>query len=505
MMKIHRFRTVEALREEIFRTPLEQYVLVSLTDRKIELLPHAVRRMRQIAENTDVSMVFPWFYDVLPDGEVRPHPLSPYLPGSLRDDFDFGGLILLNAADVLTASEDFSPEDSRYGDGGWYALRLRLSQGRYFTMLPEYLYKMELLDTRKSGEKQHDYVNPRSASYQLQMEEILTNHLYEVNALVKPELAHPDLSDNEGFTFDVEASVIIPVRNRVRTVGDAVRSALSQETDFPFNVIVVDNCSDDGTSELLDSIYDPRLIVLRPSPSDMLGIGGCWNMAINDARCGRFSVQLDSDDIYSGKHVLQTIVNKFHDECCAMVVGSYFLTDFNLSPIPPGLIDHSEWTTVNGRNNLLRVNGIGAPRAFFTPVIREIQFPNVSYGEDYAVALRISREYHIGRIMEGIYYCRRWEGNSDAALSQTKINEHNEYKDFLRTGELVARIMANNDLQDEDELFEKMFATDNPFLNGEVDEQIFGTYQESDDDPYDEDEEESDFNKSEDEEDDLPF
>lgn len=488
-MKIYRFTTVDALREEIFRTPLEQYILVSLTDRRIELLPHAVRRLRQVAEHTDVSMVYSWFYDVLPDGKAVAHPLSHYSPGSLRDDFDFGGIVLLNAADVLTASEDFGAEESQFSDGGWYALRLRMSQGRYFSMLPEYLYRMDKVDMRTSGEKQHDYVNPRSASYQLQMEEILTNHLYEINALVRPEgvrfsMEAAETEDNSHFPVDM--SVIIPVRNRVRTIGDAVRSALSQITEFTYNVIVIDNGSTDGTSELLDSIDDARLIVLRPRPEDMLGIGGCWNMGVLSEQCGRFCVQLDSDDVYSGKHVLSAVYRKFYEEGCAMVVGSYFLSDFDMNPIPPGLIDHSEWTEENGRNNLLRVNGIGAPRAFYTPVIREILFPNVSYGEDYAVSLRISRDYHIGRITEGIYYCRRWEGNSDAVLSQEKICEHNEYKDFLRTCELVARIQANNEFADEDSKFEELFASGNPFLNGDVDERIFGPDEGDDDDDDDE-------------------
>ena len=486
-MNIIRFTTVNDLREEIFRSPLEQYVLVKLTDRKIDLLPHAVRRMRQIAESTDVSMVYSWYYDVRPDGGVAPHPLTHYIPGSMRDDFDFGGIVLLNAADVLSASEDFDPEDSMYVDGGWYVLRLRMSQGRYFTMLSEYLYRMEQTDLRRSGERQHDYVNPRSAEYQLQMEEVFTNHLYEINGLVRPNPIRLDLGSADSMIkdgFAMEASVIIPVKNRVRTIGDAVASALAQKTGFPYNVIVVDNGSDDGTSQLLDDINDPRLVILRPKPEEMLGIGGCWNLAICSEHCGLFAVQLDSDDVYSGDHVLQTIVDKFYEEDCAMVVGSYFLSDFNLNPIPPGLIDHSEWTEENGRNNLLRVNGIGAPRAFYTPLAREILFPNVSYGEDYAMALRISREHHVGRIFDGLYYCRRWEGNSDAALPQEKVNEHNEYKDFIRTTELMARIAANSGLADDDQTFERIFATDNPFLNGKVDEQIFGPY---DDDPDDAD------------------
>ncbi len=490
-MEIYKFTTVEALREKIFRSPLEQYILVQISDKEVELYPHAVRRMRQIAESTDVSMVYSNFYDELPDGTLRKHPLTPFYPGSLRDDFDFGAVVLLNSADVLAASEDFDPEDSQYCDGGWYVLRLRMSQGRFFTLLPEYLYRCRECDLRASGERQHDYVNPKVADRQLEMEQILTNHLYEINALVRPHgirIDYEGCDEADHKVFYNEASVIIPVKNRVRTIADAVASALSQRTNFPFNVIVVDNCSDDGTSELLASIDDPRLVVLHPAEEEMLGIGGCWNMAVTSEHCGRFCVQLDSDDVYSGTDVLQRIVDKFLETDSAMVVGSYFLSDFKLNPIPPGLIDHKEWTDENGRNNLLRVNGIGAPRAFYTPLVREFLFPNVSYGEDYAMALRISREYHIARIFDGIYYCRRWEGNSDAALSIEKVNEHNSYKDFLRSSELLARIIANNDMVNDDKAFEEMFAKQNPFLNGVVDEEIFGPYDDDDDDDDDDDE-----------------
>lgn len=439
-MITHRFKTVEALKEEIFRSPLSQYILVVLTDREVVFDPHAVRRMRQVAEDTDVSMVYAWYRERNADGSLELHPVIQYTPGSVRDDFDFGAAVLLNAADVLTATEDFDDVDSQAPDGGWYALRLRLSQGHFFEMLPEYLYTEERVDYRKSGQKQHDYVDPRNFKYQEAMEGILANHLYEIDALVPEEKTEVNLNEGE---FPVEASVVIPVRNRVKTIGDAVASALAQETDFSFNVIVVDNASTDGTSELLDSFADPRLKVIRPSDKEILGIGGCWNEALLHEECGRFAVQLDSDDIYADAHTLQKIVDKFHEENCAAVIGSYILTDFNLVPIPPGLIDHREWSEENGPNNALRVNGFGAPRAYFTPVAREILFPNVSYGEDYAMCLRLSRNYAIGRIYEGIYYCRRWEGNSDAALPVEKVNAHNAYKDFLRTNEIIARINYN--------------------------------------------------------------
>lgn len=444
-MEIHRFKDIETLRETIFRSPLEQYILVSLTDREINLAPHAIRRLRQVGEDTDVSLVYSWCREVNEDGSLLDHPLIQYTPGSVRDDFDFGGLVLLNAADVLSATEDFEPDESEYMDGGWYALRLRLSQGRFFQMVPEYLYTMKRVDYRKSGEKQHDYVDPRNIHYQSEMEEALYQHLFEIDALVSE---HPETFDynNEGIEPGrVEASVIIPVRNRVSTIYDAVNSALTQKCNFEYNVIVVDNASTDGTREALEMIDHPRLCLIKLDGSENLGIGGCWNTAILSEKCGRFAVQLDSDDIYSSENTLSTIVDKFYEGGYAAVIGSYFMTDFNLHPIPPGLIDHREWTDTNGPNNALRINGFGAPRAFNTDLVRQILFPNVSYGEDYAMCLRLSRNYKIGRIFDGLYYCRRWEGNSDAALPIEKVNEHNAYKDFIRTNEIVARIRYNRE------------------------------------------------------------
>lgn len=445
MMNIHRFVDVETLREEIFRTPLEQYILVSLTDREITLYPHAIRRMRQVAEDTDVSMVYAWYHEIDADGTTLNHPLTQYVPGSVRDDFDFGGVVLLNAADVLSASEDFTENESEYIDGGWYALRLRMSQGHFFQVLPEYMYSMKRVDFRKSGEKQHDYVDPRNIHYQTEMEEALYQHLFEVDALVPKDVERVDFEGVALADGEVMASVIIPVRNRERTIADAVSSALSQKTDFEFNVIVVDNNSTDGTRERLDSFNDPRLKVIRLDGSENPGIGGCWNRAILSEDCGRYAVQLDSDDIYAGENTLQLIVDKFQEDGYAAVIGSYFMTDFDLKPIPPGLIDHREWSDINGANNALRVNGFGAPRAYVRDVVRNILFPNVSYGEDYAMCLRISRNYMIGRIYDGIYYCRRWEGNSDAALPIEKVNEHNAYKDFIRTNEIIARVRYNRE------------------------------------------------------------
>jgi glycosyltransferase involved in cell wall biosynthesis len=316
-----------------------------------------------------------------------------------------------------------------------------VSQHAKLFRMPEFLYTEVETDTRRSGEKQFDYVDPRNREVQIEMEKACTQHLKDIGGWLKPEFLPVDFAEDD---FPVEASVIIPVRNRARTIEDAIRSVFSQQTSFKFNLLVVDNHSTDGTTEILKQLAkeDTRLIHILPERND-LGIGGCWTTAIMDSRCGKFAVQLDSDDLYIDDHVLQKIVDTFYAEQCAMVVGSYQMVNFNLEEIPPGLIDHREWTPDNGRNNALRINGLGAPRAFYTPVLREIRIPNTSYGEDYAVGLRISRHYQIGRIYEPLYLCRRWEDNSDAALDVVKTNNHNLYKDKLRTMELLARMEMN--------------------------------------------------------------
>lgn len=448
----YRFTTVDDLRETMLHSPLKQYLLVAIGPKKITLMPHAVRRMRQVADDSDAAMVYCNYRESTDSGDLIDHPVIAYQPGSVRDDFDFGSLVLLNIADVLIATEDFTADESAYLDGGWYALRLRLSQIGSFVEIPEYLYTVRRTDNRLSGEKQHDYVDPRNRAYQMEMEECLANHLYETNALVSTERMKIDPDSGD---FQVEVSVVIPVRNRVRTIADAVKSALAQQTDFDFNVIVVDNASTDGTRALLREFEDPRLRLIETDGSEGLGIGGCWNLALLSEHCGRFAVQLDSDDLYADTNVLQEIRDTFRMRRCAMVVGSYTVTDFNLRPIPPGLIDHREWTDANGPNNALRVNGFGAPRAYFTPVAREILFPNVSYGEDYAMCLRISREYEVARIFRPQYNCRRWEGNSDAALSIEAVNAHNLYKDFLRSLEITARMVANGKREDGDSILEE--------------------------------------------------
>lgn len=435
------FENISQLREEIFKNGLDQFIFVKLGKKKVRMFQHSEKRMRELAEVCDVPLTYSWYRDVADDGTVANHPTIDYQLGSMRDDFDFGSIVLLNAADVLNASEDFEKEYDDLPDGGWYALRLRMLTGRGALCINEYLYEQSKTDYRKSGEQQHDYVDPRNAEYQKAMEMVCTAHLRDINALI----GEPKPADIGAAYFAAEASVIIPVRNRVSTIMDAVESSLAQLTDFPFNVIVVDNGSTDGTRQALLAVPDPRLHVILVEEEEGLGIGGCWNKALEYEHCGRFAVQLDSDDVYSGTDTLQKIVDKFYEENCAMVVGSYTLTDFDLNVIPPGLIAHREWTAENGANNALRINGFGAPRAFYTPIAREILFPNVSYGEDYAMALRISRTWKIGRIYESLYNCRRWSGNSDASLPIEKTNENNIYKDFLRTIELLARIHDNMD------------------------------------------------------------
>lgn len=414
------------------------YALLYLKQSPLTLGYQAIERMLQVAEATDASMVYADHYSV-EGGKTVKHPVIDYQLGSIRDDFDFGSVVLLNVKTLKDFAVQQGSDDYQFA--GWYALRLFLSrQGKVFH-LNEFLYTEEENDLRTSGEKQFDYVNPRNREVQIEMEQAATKHLSALNALVDTKLyTYPDFSEGH---FPVEASVVIPVFNREKTVRDAVLSALSQRTDFPFNVIVVDNHSTDKTTEILDALAsDDRLIHLIPERTD-LGIGGCWNYAINDSHCGRFAVQLDSDDLYSSENTLQTIINAFHEQQAAMIVGSYRMCDFDLNTLPPGLISHSEWTEDNGCNNALRINGLGAPRAFFTPLARKLQFPNTSYGEDYAMGLAFSRCFRIGRIYDELYLCRRWGGNSDAVLSIEKVNANNLYKDQLRTIEVLARQREN--------------------------------------------------------------
>lgn len=394
---------------------------------------YALERFLRTADDTGAVMVYSDHYS-LEEGALTKHPAIDYQAGSLRDDFDFGSLLLIKSQALLDYVAQTDRVDYQYA--GLYDLRLYLSRKGEIFHLNEYLYTEAELDTRKSGEKQFDYVNPRNREVQIEMERACTAHLEKVGAIVDTNFyRQPDFDEQD---FACEASVVIPVFNREKTIADAVKSALSQKTNFPYNVIVVNNHSTDSTGEILDSIDDERLIQIVPGRTD-LGIGGCWNVAVNSDHCGKFAVQLDSDDLYSSPKTLQKIVDAFHEQKAAMIIGSYRMCDFDLNTLPPGLIDHKEWTEANGCNNALRINGLGAPRAFFTPLVRQIQFPNTSYGEDYALGLAFSRRYRIGRIYDELYLCRRWGGNSDAALSVERVNANNLYKDRLRTMELKAR------------------------------------------------------------------
>ena len=410
-----------------------EYALLQTKPVGLELGEGALDRMLRVASDSDATLVYADHYDLV-DGKRIVHPVIDYQTGSIRDDFDFGSLLLIKTSLLHTFAMQAGESD--YHHAGIYALRLFLSrQGRIFH-IDEKLYTEEETDTRASGVKQFDYVNPRNREVQVEMEHAATAHLAKIGAKIDPSYyRRPDFNEQE---FEVEASVIIPVYNREKTICDAVNSALSQKASFKYNVIVVDNHSTDKTTELLQAIHDERLIHIIPERTD-LGIGGCWNQAINDDRCGRFAVQLDSDDLYSSPKTLQQVVEAFYKQNAAMVIGSYRMCDFELNTLPPGLIDHKEWTDENGPNNALRINGLGAPRAFFTPLLRQIGFPNTSYGEDYALGLIFSRHYRIGRIFTELYLCRRWGGNSDAALSIDRVNSNNLYKDRLRTLEILAR------------------------------------------------------------------
>lgn len=401
----------------------DEYTLIPLTDEQISGVDR--RRLEQVARDTDSLAVYGNYEK---DGQTM--PLIELQPGSVRDDFDFGPVMLVRS-DYMRAYLSEAP-DLKYS--AFYDLWLSM-YGRIF-FVPETVSKVTPAPVKQTGEAQFNYVDPRNREVQIEKEEVFTRFLVKQKAFIRPGKKVEHSGD-----FPVEASIIIPVKNRVKTIADAVHSALEQQTDFPFNILVVDNHSTDGTSQLLESLAsgDSRVIHIIPEPG--YGIGGCWNVALDDSRCGRFAVQLDSDDIYSSPSTLQKIVDTFRSTGAACVIGSYTLTDFDLNVIPPGLIDHAEWTDENGANNALRINGLGAPRAFYTPIARELRFPNVSYGEDYAMVLRITRRYKLARIFDSLYFCRRWGGNSDSNLSPEKINANNRYKDRIRSIELAARLL----------------------------------------------------------------
>jgi len=422
---------------EIYDKCKTNYILLLGGNSRINVSEKSLLKYLNVAEEQNAGIVYSDFYEES-GNIIIPHPLIDYQYGSIRDDFEFGPLMLIRKDSL----DNYYIQDGKYRFAGLYSLRLAVSRNHSLIRIPESLYTTNKFDNRKSGEKQFDYVDPQNHEVQIEMENAATIHLKNIGAYISPATKKVDFS-NESFEY--EASIIIPVKNRVKTIEDALHTALNQKTGFKFNVIVIDNHSTDGTTETLQTFAgkDKRIIHIIPEQKD-LGIGGCWNVGIAHPLCGKFAVQLDSDDLYLNDETLNKIINKFNEEKCAMVIGSYKLTDFNMNEIPPGIIDHKEWTNNNGHNNALRINGLGAPRAFYIPIIRKIKFPNVNYGEDYAVALAISREYKIGRIYEPLYLCRRWEGNTDADLSIEKHNEHNYYKDSIRTKEIFARQKLNS-------------------------------------------------------------
>ncbi|GHT40382.1 glycosyl transferase [Bacteroidia bacterium] len=426
---LQKTRTLKTIAAQI-ATP---YTLLYTQSLQLQLGAYAIERMLKVIGDTDAGMLYADSYKIK-DGKQEAHPVIDYQEGSLRDDFDFGSLLLYRSDAFKAAVAEMSAD---YQAAGLYDLRLKVSKKARLFHLQELLYTELETDNRRSGEKLFDYVDPKNRQSQIEMEQACTQYLKDIRAWLKPEFSPVEFSKD---TFPVEASVVIPVRNRERTIEEAVRSVLMQEADFPFNLIVVDNHSTDRTTAILKEIAatDKRLILVVPQRND-LGIGGCWNEAVMHPQCGKFAVQLDSDDLYIDKNVLKTVVSAFYEQNCAMVVGTYKMVNVKLEEIPPGIIDHKEWTPENGRNNALRINGLGAPRAFYTPVLRDIKVPNTSYGEDYAVGLAISRNYQIGRIYTPLYLCRRWEDNSDASLDINKLNTHNFYKDKIRTIELLAR------------------------------------------------------------------
>ena len=426
------FNTTKAIKA-IAKKASGDFTLLYSKSMPLKIGQHALVRMCRMATDSNAALLYSDYYE-LKEGKLQPHPTIEYQDGSLRDDFDFGSLVLYKTERLKKAVSEM---DFEYNFAGLYDLRLKISQLGKIVRMPEFLYTEVEADTRKTGQKMFDYVDPKNRQVQIEMEQACTDHLKNVGAYLEPKFK--SIAFDQG-DFPVEASVIIPVRNREKTIGDAIKSVLSQQTDFAFNLIIVDNFSTDGTSDIIKSFAtkDSRIIHLVPDRKD-LGIGGCWNAGVAHKQCGKFAIQLDSDDLYSDDHVITRIVGAFYEQNCAMVVGSYQMVNFKLEEIPPGLIDHKEWTPENGRNNALRINGLGAPRAFYTPVLRDIKVPNTSYGEDYALGLTISRHYQIGRIYDSLYRCRRWEDNSDAELDIQKLNAHNFYKDKIRTLEFWAR------------------------------------------------------------------
>lgn len=413
-----------------------EYTVICTKYTELKLGHFSFERMVNIANDTNAAMIYADHFKVV-DGVRTFAPVIDCQFGALRDDFDFGSVLMYRSSALKEAAARM---DVVYKFAGLYDLRLKVSQKGSLEHINEYLYYEIETDTRKSGEKIFDYVDPKNRAVQIEMEQACTAHLKEIGGYLEPKFKHIEFSDD---SFEYEASVVIPCKNRVRTIDDAITSALSQKTNFKYNVIVVDDNSDDGTVDIIKKhLGDPKLIYIAQDTT-YHAIGGNWNAALHHPKCGKFAIQLDSDDVYSDENTVQKFVDEFYAQNCAMVVGTYRMTNFQMETIPPGIIDHKEWTPDNGRNNALRINGLGAPRGFYTPMLRTINFPTTKYGEDYAVGLRVSREYQIGRIYDVVYNCRRWDDNSDASLDIEKVNANNLYKDRIRTWELKARIAMN--------------------------------------------------------------
>jgi len=426
--------------KKLINETVTTYLLIVNGSNDVQLSVDAVKTYISEADKTNAGWIYFDFYDVQ-KSKKELHPLVDYQPGSVRDDFDFGPCFLVNADFAKKTLKDLISIKSNFLYSGLYDLRLAISRRYNVVRISKPVYSVMIVSELATSNKLFEYVDPKNRKVQIEMENVATHHLKDIGAYLHPSLKK---TLNFGNDFNCEASVIIPVKNRVNTINDAINSVLKQKTKFDFNIIVIDNHSSDGTSEAIKKIKESnkKIIHIIPERND-LEIGGCWNEAIFNPDCGKFAVQLDSDDLYSDENTLQKIVDKFYEEKCAMVIGSYKLTDYELNEIPPGLVDHREWTDENGHNNALRINGLGAPRAYYSPILRDIKFPNVSYGEDYAMVLTISRRYKIGRIYEPIYLCRRWKGNTDASLSIDKQNANNFYKDSLRTKEIIARQELN--------------------------------------------------------------
>lgn len=431
LLKFSNLRGSNSLRQILEKTR-DEFLLISIDSSEIIFDEQTIFEFEKFVQNDYAGFVYSDHISII-SGKRKKQPKNEHQYGSIRDNFDFGKLVLIRS-DIIEKSLTIF-DDLKYS--AFYNLWLTALQFSKINHIPKFTYSVNKHASDEKYEKQFSYVDPDFESEQKELEKVFTAYLERIGAKLPAQSKHVEFENN----FKIEASVVIPVKNRKRTIKDAVNSALNQKTNFNYNIILVDNHSDDGTTQIIKDLAESekRIVHLIPEEKN-LNIGGCWKLAINSKHCGKFAVQLDSDDLYKNENTLQIVVDKFYKENCGMVIGSYILTDFNLKEIPPGLISHKEWTDENGKNNALRINGFGAPRAFYVPLLQKTEIPDVSYGEDYSVCLQMSREYKVGRIYEPIYLCRRWEGNTDSSLSVEKENENNFFKDLLRTNEILERI-----------------------------------------------------------------